>query len=339
VADPRALLVGRVIWDEGSDWLFSKEPDIKVYVNGVRQWPGKLGRVAKGQRQRQFEAQILLTRRKGNQIEVELPADFKQDADNKPVCWVDCRKPGTPPQRLYLLPINLGNRNQKEFLGHVFQVIHARAINWSRKQFQTDRFFEGRFYDQLTRGVRWTQLPALLDDIQDEIRARKEEDFRSKKEVPVDVLMVYFSSPFSLEDKELVFQDIEGDRKDAADLMKQFGGVLGAQVVFMNLASSRRLALENKEWRPLANWSDVSRASLFGYTWLDPNAPAGKQKEDAFTQALAAAFRSGSRLKDVAKEFETLSKKLSRKYPTLLISPPYCPPLLADFPVGKLTKG
>jgi WD40 repeat protein len=303
----RIWVVGQVTWDPEIDPLLRQDFEIDFYVNGLRQLPADL-EVADGNRRvRTFRAEVSLTRERDNRIRVELPSRLKQSTDNRPVCRVDCKQP-VERQRVYLLPISVGETDEKALLNRIFRALQARDVNLEQERFRTPVFYEGRLYGPLTGYVNRRQVLTQLNRIKQEMLEQKKADLRGGGDAPGDVLVLYFRGSESVAAGKYEFRTSDKQVAISRDqLLREFQEALGAQILFLDVAreAAPNQVVQQKDRQ--GPWPDDSPVTVLGFAWLDP--AAARRNNPWLIDALADALRQGGRLGDVAAFVKAQFKK------------------------------
>jgi WD40 repeat protein len=329
VPSARVWVVGQVTWDPQSDALLAKDYQIDVYVNGLRQMPVDLAPASGNERARSFRAEVSFTRSRDNRLEIELPPELKRSADNQPRCVVDCKKPAER-QRVYLLPIAVGERDEKKLLDKIFEALQAQDINVKEQRFRTPAFFEGRLYGPLTGYVNRRQVLTQLNSIKQEMISQKRIDLRKAGEAPTDVLLLYFRGADSVASGKYEFRT--SDRRIAIareQLLKEFGESLGAQILLLDVDRQGAAAMDDGQ--RLARWPDDSRVSVLRTAWLDSKNPRSGAPFllDSLAEAMRRAGKLGAVVADVKSQFEKMDTTKSK-----LAFDNYYPDPLAELPLG-----
>jgi hypothetical protein len=324
----KVWVVGEVTWDPESDALLGKDHQIDLYVNGLRQLPVNLEAAAGKERSRTFKAEVSLTRAKNNLLQIELPAELKRNADNQPRYLVNCKKPADR-QRVYLLPISVGEKDEKRFMKRILGVLQAKDINADQDRFRTPVFAEGRVYGPLTGYVNRRQVLTQLNRIKQDMIDQKKIDLRNPADAPADVLLLYFRGSDSVASGKYELRT--SDRRIAvtrAQLLKEFGETLGAQILLLDV--DRQGAGGDAADR-VARWPDDSRVSLFRSASMELKNSLPHQP--FLIDALAEALRRVGKLGEVATEVKSQLRKMGKPNSQLTFDD-YCPDPLADLLLG-----
>jgi hypothetical protein len=301
IAQGRAWLCGRVVWDQDRDDQLKQINAVQIFVNGLRQAPVELDPPAAGVRERAFKAAIAFNQAKDNRVLVELPG-LKQDANNRRDFSVACLKPEA--KRVHLLIVGIGEQNDRELVDRVLQALHAEEVDLNRKRFKTSTFSEGRLYPPLTGYVRPGQVLAELRRIKDEI------DLLARGGSTNDVMMVYYQGGVARQGGDDYFltsvsQHIPELRRSGITrdhLVNCLGETLGAQLVFLEV--NRQGAGESA-----AAWAANSKVAMLGYEWPDR---AANPMPVRFTKVLGEAIPQAPTLSAVAEKLGTLTKQVGQ---------------------------
>jgi len=307
MAQGQVRLRGRVIWDETKDKDFKDTHLVQVFVNGFQQAPALL-KASQGNRQREFEADIVLNRKFDNQIEVALPS-IKQDASNRTTAYVGCDQP-VGSQRLHLLVVNLTEQDPQAATAEALKAL--RAERKATGQISSPAFEQILIYGPLTDhlvtpGKVFEQLNKIERTIE---RA-------GAGGAPNDVVLVYyhgneaqdagkrtyFGTSISRRDPELRRSAISSEA-----LANRLGQTRGLQLVMLDVSTNRPAGTASttdmtETTDQLARWAQGTRLGLLRYAWF-AGAEAPARPRSLLTD-LASATGKALRLEDVARSAAT----------------------------------
>ncbi len=324
--DGQLWLWGQIAWDKPDDEQLRKASWVRVHVNGALQRPAELQPAKDNSRKRAFKAEIFLNRTDDNQIEIDLP-ELKQDVCNRRAFAVACAEPERE-QRLHLLVVGIGERDEKKLIDRALQTLQAQAK--APGQFRTPAFSEVRLYGPLTGYVSpehvFTQLCLVKRTI----------DLLASSGSSNDVVMVYFQGAESVSSQGHFFltsvsqfdRELERSAITCDGLADSFADTLGAKILLLDverdLPQQAQAAEEIKD--RVAKWPDDSYVGVLRYARL---LRPGTGKEPRLLSDLKDAMQLRSTFRDV-------ESYVAEKFPrSVVIYNRYYPASLAELTVSR----
>lgn len=299
-AEPRVWVHGRVVWSDRADpRLEDRAAEVRFWVNGFRQGVAQLQPRAGGVLERSFRGEILLSRVRGNRIEVELP-DLKSKAGDRPEFTLDCLKPELR-QRLHLLIVSVGEKDGDKVKGQVLSALQAQSV--SGDEFSTPAFSSAKVYgplvDDVSRQKMFTQLCLIRLNI----------EALTRRAPSNDVVLVYYKGGESAALDPFLWSSLEAPKRQPAltqtALEQYFGGTAGAHVVLLDVARDQPATAQGN---PAGRLPSDARFGVLRVSWPDQEPPPAR-----LLGSLNDAMRRGNKLKDVAagigKEMASLSAR------------------------------
>jgi hypothetical protein len=186
VAQSKLWLHGEVVWgSRGEKQLPDPDSLVRVYVNDALQLPERLQPPEEGGTRSAFKVRVLLTRTRGNRVEVKLPDAIRLDENAPRSFTVDCDRPAAG-QQLHVLVIAPGENDEAQVRDQVLRALQARAV--SATEFTRPPFTRGILHQILAGpAVKSGQVAAQLWKLELQLRTR------AQKGWPNDVVLIYFN--------------------------------------------------------------------------------------------------------------------------------------------------
>jgi WD40 repeat protein len=307
VAPSRLWLNGEVIWGSRKEKQLRDKHLVRVYVNGAQQLPEYLDPPEGESLKRTFKVQILLTKTKDNQVEVELPPGIRLDENNLASFSVDCDNPAAG-QQLHVLVISPGRGDEEAIKSQVFLALQAKPAGGS--EFLRPPFVKGILYGPMTGVVRPEELSYQLFNIKDRLGERAREGS------PNDVVLLYFkgSETPTKSGQQLALSDGSQQLIAWKELEEFFESTPGVRVLLLDVRSKSVRPI-----RDVARWLQPPENSSSRYAWLR-STWTGKEEfpEDArLLTVLRQALDPQNRLDSLGKVAEYLDRQfisLAKKY-------------------------
>jgi hypothetical protein len=322
VPEGRIWIQGRVLWDQSNDEHFKQISLVRVYANGFQQVPAPLELPAANTRERQFKAEILLNRAKGNYIEFDLP-DNSLEAGSRPRFEVDCLKP-VQEQRLHLLVVGVSVKEKDK----------DQLVDRAREALETHAFTEIIPYGPLTGYVSQQQIFTQL------LLIKKTVDATARAGAVNDVVMVYYQggeslasgNHFLLTSASHSNRGLEWSAVSCDGLADLFAETMGAHLLLLDVTREGTPEAGVKD--RIAQWPEEVRAGVFRAAWLRR---VGQVPNDArLLNVWGETTPKVSRLQEVdrrlADRFSQLTERYSKKS---LLYDEHLPVSLAELPVGQ----
>lgn len=326
----RAFLHGRVVWANEQDPRIDQPLGVRAWVNGFQQVaPETIPRAATNL-ERPFKIPLLLSRDRGNRVELEL-SGLEQEADDRSYFSVDCQRPESQ-QRLHLLVVGVdlpsaAGSASKPAAPAVEDLLAAmKADKSGPSQFKTAAFSSGRVYGPLTGHVSPGQVITQLMRIRTALRIRGAQEFAN------DVVMVYYQGSEAMDaggQSYLLTSASQFDKKldRSAISNTQLEGLLGkspgAHLVLLDVdrsAGPTQLAQG-------PGWPSESRIGLIRSSWL-----AGKATphEARLVAGLMESLSGSHNLLEIKSRMADRYVQLEKKYPNSLNSTLHVPTPLQE---------
>ncbi|MCS6853002.1 MAG: hypothetical protein NZ700_17740 [Gemmataceae bacterium] len=334
----RVLVHGRVLWDRPDDEKLKGVHMVRVYVNGFQQVPVSLLSTS-ANRERAFQAEILLNRLTSNLVEVELP-ELAQDTGNRRRCTLDCLKPVTG-QRLHLLIVAIGEADEEKLTDQVLRAMQAGRD--AKGRLRTPVFDEVVLYGPLVGYVTRGQVGLQIHKMKQAL------DRRAAAGSANDVILLYFQGGEAAQARHVFLRtsasqfdpDLQRSGIRGTDLINRLGDALGAQVLLLDVLRAGPTDTPSPE-QP-ARWQDPGRVALFRYAYLGISPRSGSVPGllDDFAEGMRHAERLGDVAAHISQHFRLVSEGLawvSKRSPKL-VADLYVPGSLMDMPIsGKRTS-
>jgi WD40 repeat protein len=313
-------LHGRVTWLDGTDRLLNEpKARVRVWVNGAPQSQGELAPRTGTELSRTFMVPLLLNRKAGNHIEIQLP-DLKLEAGSDRIFTVDCADPDPQPQQLHLLIVGVGEAERKRLIDQVFGALKAELLPNSKERLRTP-VFEGRFYSCLIGQVSHDRVLHQLTRIQDELAARARQGARN------DIVVIYYAGNETVTPEGYVLRTSDTHAFTQGDLERYFAEVRGTPLFLLDVTRST----EPGEIRE-ARWPSDSRLGVLSYAWLGSR---GDQRDDArLIPTLRKTLPRASTLYEIDSRLALEFQSFSPDYRKLLLYDPHVPAGARDQIVG-----
>jgi len=314
----RVWLHGRVIWQAGHGDRIDRLQGLRAWVNGFLQPPVELAGRSAGERERAFKAPLVLSRRKGNRVEIAAPG-LPRDMASHLHLAIDCENPQDG-KMLHLLIVGVGAKDKQELESRALRALRAER---NRQGKITSTAFANIIAYPLHGFVNKERVSAGLHRIKRTIQLFAHQD------PPNHVVMMYYegSQLVNQEDrlylKTSVGWDPNLDRAAISTdyLTAFFRNMGGAHVCLLDLAytgGDQDLALASRH--------GGERLALLCYAWR--NAPLVSTDKRLIAVLEKAVSRSG-RLQAVDAALSEHSERLSQ-----LIYDRSLPPSLAELEIG-----
>jgi WD40 repeat protein len=272
MAAGRVRLKGQVVWDESTDERLKKAAFVRVYVNGFQQRPARLAPPAPGGRRRAFEADLVLTREKDNQVWLALP-DLQPGEGAPTQFQVDCRAPEKD-QRLHLLAVSPDETDERALKEQVFR---AFGIAGPEDQLRTAAFQQVYLYGpQVGHKADRIYLNSKLAQIKGRIMRLIGAGVPGN-----DLVVIYYRGKEKFDEKGNYFptgpDDIGPAEQNEAlrpdELADLFRDTPGAFVLLLDVDRDPDSARVAPAKDPLKSWASPNTAVL-RYAWAgEPAAP------------------------------------------------------------------
>jgi hypothetical protein len=334
--ESEVILSGYVLSPRGKA-AESKQIPIQVWVNGFLQRPALAEQVQGDSVRRPFQAEIVLSQRRGNQIEVGIvDPDLPSDAANRTELALDCSKPNTT-RKLHLLIVAVGAKREEGTLirDRAVAAVQGRAKN--AREFSTTAFQQGVIHGLLLGNT--VQRNKVLFEI-----GRLARNLQ-----PNDVAMIYYQG--DVREADETFYLATSSTKALADpkqteigrdeLNRWFGSISGAQLILLDvdrstLAQQTVLARQSIK----ARWPADSKIAFFRFSWAVP-VPAATPDVPVLLTALEQAGQKGGTLDQIDSGLDAFSKSTSaaQKYKAALSYDRQVPSLLGKLEFVPSTAG
>jgi hypothetical protein len=291
----RVKLFGHVLLDQG-DAPAGKghaPPEVEITVNGFKQAPADLLPATPGQRDRPFEATLLLNREGDNAILLEVPA-LKQDGQRRRELTVACSQP-VKKLRPHLLIVGVEDQPPDDLQERVLKALGARPVGTDR--FRKENFEEGQVVTLTGSRANSGRIFANL------VRMKKTIAALNKPGEASDVLVVYFEGAekiqggardhpevrvghFLLTGLSSRDSDPLHDAVGLSDLREYLEETLGAEVLFLDMKEVGQPATAQDGVR---TWPDEQHVGVFRYSW---HGAVGRPADAALLANLQGAISS-----------------------------------------------
>jgi hypothetical protein len=302
----RVRLLGHVVWDERDDERLRRTGIVRVFVNGFQQLPATLRPAVGSQRERGFEADLLLNQPR-NQVEVALPDHLEKDASSPARFNLACEKPERA-QRLHLLLVSAQARDGKPLEERFLKAVQSsedQQVGLRAAAFE--RVFV--YVPLVGSDVRREYLLNHLHAVRTRIR-----DLSAGGSPASDVVVFYYQGGEAVNAQGNLFQAAGGAGRPGRqtaftcdDLVKFFADTPGAHVLLFDVgrgAPPREAARDR-----LIDWDDsypeAKNMAVLRYAFLGrPDAP----QDPSLLQALQEFMPRSVRLVDVTEQVRRLAE-------------------------------
>jgi hypothetical protein len=310
LAESELVLSGYVLSPRGKA-AESRHVPVQVWVNGFLQRPVLAGAIQGDSMRRPFQAEIVLSQRRGNQIDVDIvDPDLPSDASSRTRLALDCAKPNTT-RKLHLLIVAVGAKREEGtlVLERAVAAVQGRAKN--AREFTSPAFEQGVIHGVLLGNT--VQRNKVLFEI-----GRLARNLR-----PNDVAMIYYQG--DVREADETFYLATSATKALADpkqteigrdeLNRWFGSISGAQLILLDvdrsaLTQQATLALQNVK----ARWPAESKIAFFRFSWAVPERAAAPDVPVLLT-ALEKVGPKGGTLAQIDKGLAEFSATEGKRYP------------------------
>jgi WD40 repeat protein len=315
-------LHGRVHWVDEGDERLGLPTHVAVWINGFKQitelrpWPGK-------GLDRSFVVEIQLSQPKDNRVEIQLP-DLPQEQGKSHEFLVDCRQPVARKQRLHLLIVGNGEKDQDRLTHRVLSALQATSVSNDRR-FKTPAFAEGYLHGVLVgEHIDSQRIWPCLEDIKTWLSLRVSGDAGN------DVVIVYY-------------QGTEADwlRLSYDNLADYFARTPGAQVLLLEVTRDATAKTTPPGGAiPQATQSPADpHVGVLCYIWVNRGQDPGADAR--LVTDLQAALAKVRKLKEVVSTLDgkftwdaAKSIWVSRKYQQSLLYDRHFSDMLLDLLIG-----
>jgi hypothetical protein len=331
LAESELILSGYVLSPRGQA-AESRQVPVQVWVNGFLQRPALAGPIKGDSVRRPFQVEIVLSQRRGNQIDVDIvDPDLPSDASNRTTLALDCAKPNTT-RKLHLLIVAVGAKREEGALVQERAVAAVQGRTKNAREFSTPAFEQGVIHGLLLGNT--VQRNKVLFEI-----GRLARNLR-----PNDVAMIYYQG--DVREADETFYLATSATKALADpkqteigrdeLNRWFGSISGAQLILLDVdrsALTQQAALARQSVK--ARWPAESRIAFFRFSWAIPERAAAPDVPVLLT-ALEVTVPQGGTLAQIDKGLATYSATQT-KHPAGITYDGQVPPILGnlDFAPGK----
>jgi hypothetical protein len=334
LSESELILSGYVLAPRGKAAESRKVP-VQVWVNGFLQRP-TFAEPVKGAGVRwPFQAEIVLSQRRGNQIELDIvDPDLPSDASNRTTLALDCAKPNTT-RKLHLLIVAVGAKREEgaQVLERAVAAVQGRTKN--AREFSTPAFEQGVIHGVLLGNT--VQRNKVLFEI-----GRLARNLRTN-----DVAMIYYQG--DVREADETFYLATSATKALADpkqteigrdeLNKWFGSIQGAQLILLDVdrsALSQQAALARQNVK--ARWPAESKIAFFRFSWAVPER-AATADEPVLLTAWEVAGQKGSTLNQIDTGLETFSETQTKRYPAGITYDRHVPAMLGRVEFAPTAAG
>jgi hypothetical protein len=334
LSESELILSGYVIAPRGKAAESRKVP-VQVWVNGFLQRPA-LAEPVKGEGVRwPFQAEIVLSQRRGNQIELDIvDPDLPGDASNRTTLALDCAKPNTS-RKLHLLIVAVGAKREEgaQVVERAVAAVQGRAKN--AREFSTPAFEQGVIHGVLLGNT--VQRNKVLFEI-----GRLARNLRNN-----DVAMIYYQG--DVRDADETFYLATSATKALADpkqteigrdeLNKWFGSIQGAQLILLDVdrsALTQQATLARQGVK--ARWPAESKIAFFRFSWAVPERATTPDQQVILT-ALEAVGQKGGTLSQIDTGLETFSETQTKRYPAGITYDRHVPAMLGRVEFAPTASG
>jgi WD40 repeat protein len=300
-AAPQATvrLHGEVIYDRDPEQL-AKLDSLWLNVNGPQQFPVRLDAPGKDLLKRTFKAEIRLTRKEGNDIELRLPGGLVHEAGSRRKCRLDCLQPAEPVfRRPHLLLVDTGPVDPDELLKRHLDRLGAKPKG--PRGFTLEGYTEdGIVYGPLTGTY------ATPEKVNGALRKIELDLKREARDGSVnDVVLIYFRAGETVAADGHVFHAPDGAPGsagiDCQRLQSFFARSVGCGVWFLDV-NRQAAALPPPVLAPsgdrVAGWQGYPHVAVIRLTWWDQ--PARQADSARLVAYLGEALGKSRLLPDVA---------------------------------------
>jgi hypothetical protein len=329
VSDARVRLQGRVLWGNEKVAATQKNLLVRITVNGFQQAPIALKPATGSKLETPFEADLVLSREKDNQVRLSVQG---QDESSRSDFTVDCREP-IKRQRLHLLILGPRARDADALKKQVLEALHIKA---GKDGLRSPAFEAIKLYGPLAGAqTRPSAIVHKLLEIKYAILAL------AKTGTPMnDVLMIYYQGGEAVRKDGNFFETFSGAAEGggrqfglpADDLVELLSGIPGAQVLLLDVdrdAQGESAGQGDK----IAHWKDNYPASaghvvVLRQAWLGKTPPPNQTR---LLAVLEQALQRASRLDQAVVQMEKTVATLRSSDVQMLR---YLPGDLEGLPVG-----
>jgi hypothetical protein len=300
---------------------------VQAWVNGFLQRPVLAGTSQGDGVRRPFQAEIVLSQRRGNQIEVGIvDPDLPSDSANRTTLALDCAKPNTT-RKLHLLIVAVGAKREEGALMQERAVAAVQGRAKNAREFSTPAFAQGVIHGVLLGNT--VQRNKVLFEI-----GRLARNLKTN-----DVAMIYYQG--DVREADETFYLATSATKALADpkqteigrdeLNRWFGNIPGAQLILLDvdrsaLAQHADLALQSVK----ARWPAESKIAFFRFSWAVPQRAAAPDQPVLLT-ALEEVGQKRSTLSQIDAGLATFSETQSKRYPAGITYDRRVPAVLGKF--------
>ena len=326
-AAPSAEVVvrGRVVWFDDADRRIENLQWIHARVNGFFQRPVRLEDRVGAERQRLFEAPVLLNRAEGNEIAFDLPGLEEDSTLAK--CSIDCATPATD-QELHLLVVGPDEKDKTELKKRALRALRIEETESGR---------------MVTPGFKRTRIHGpLVDFVSPQRVIHQIERIRAMLSVPGaarrgnPVVMVFFQGEEKLGADGSVFLLTSDSRYDPVlkrsaiannQLARFFARIPGAHLLCLDVSRPDPSAPARK----YEIWPTEPHIGVLRYAWRqDSDVP----ENGRLVAALGGGFSNRSTLQAVESEVANAFLQLSGAYPRMISYDKYVHDDLKDLAIG-----
>jgi hypothetical protein len=307
------LVLSGYVRESVQDGAETRKIPVQVWVNGFLQKPVLAGK-AQADGRRPFHAEITLTQRENNQIEVSIvDPDLPSESANRTKIALSCSKPISG-RRLYLLVVAVGAKQTEGAEVRKRAVAAVQGQAKSAREFTTGSFDQGLIHEVLLGSA--VQRNKVLFEI-----GRLGRNLR-----PSDVALIYYQGDVREADDTFylttsatrALADPKQTEISRDELNRWFGNMTGAQLILLDVdravAADATLAKRNIK----AVWPADSHIAFFRFAWAPPE-PQNTPNESVLLTALEQATRRSSTLNQIDSRLESFSSAAADRYSAPLV--------------------
>jgi hypothetical protein len=302
----RMTLRGKVVWDQADPQQVNKRQYVSVFVNGAQQWRGELEPARVGERARAFTANVLLSSKQANYIEVDVPG-LNLDENDKSTVVLGCTQP-LPEQWLHVQVISPDDPSPKQLMDDVRKKLEVTDYSPERQEFVHLKFIRGKLYRPMTGDVDPDMVAFRLLTIKRQIAQRARDGW------PNDVVVVYYVGGEKTDDAGRLKSLTHGRPAQVLitrdKLEEAFNDMLGVKVVLLDVSRAEvgRDVDISRIRREVARWLDPpSKNAWLRAAWL--GAGSAPLEARLLTAVHGVLLETGDLRTDLDRRFRALSQR------------------------------